>query len=68
MDNFGKRLQQLRVEKGYTQTVLAKRLGLSVDAVRHWEQGRRTPNLNILITIANYFGVTVGQLVGTEEL
>jgi DNA-binding transcriptional regulator YiaG len=38
-------IKKNRKAKGLTQTALAILLGVSVDAVRKWEQGVTTPNL-----------------------
>lgn len=36
-------IRELRRRLGLTQPAFAVRLGVSVQAVRHWEQGLRTP-------------------------
>lgn len=37
------RIQTLRIQKGYSQEQLAEKLGVSLDTVKGWESGRRTP-------------------------
>ena len=44
-NTFAARLRALREAAGLTQAQLATRVGRSVGAVRHWEQGRREPSL-----------------------
>lgn len=39
MENFAKRLAQLRKEKGYTQSELADKIGVSNKSVSRWETG-----------------------------
>lgn len=68
MKKFSERLKELRLEKNLTQSELAKETGLSQNGIANWENGKRIPNINVVITFANFFGVTVGQLAGTEEL
>lgn len=64
---FSEILKELRKEKNLTQTQLAKELNVSLGAIGNWETGNRTPDVNTLSFIANYFGVTVDYLVGKTE-
>ncbi|WP_271629798.1 helix-turn-helix domain-containing protein [Caldicellulosiruptor sp. DIB 104C] len=63
---FGKRLKELREERGLTQAELAKELGISVQNLSYYENGRE-PKYELLIKIADYFGVTVDYLIGRSE-
>lgn len=60
-------LKKLRDIKGISQQALAEALGVSQGAVGLWESGKREPNYKTLIRIADYFGVSVGFLLGTEK-
>lgn len=64
---FSKRLIQLRKEKGLLQGELAKVLNIEQAAVSHWENGRRTPDNDMLMTLANYFDVSTDYLLGRSE-
>lgn len=44
MDDFCVKLKPIRMNKGLTQRQLAKRSGLSLDAIRALEQGIRRPS------------------------
>ena len=59
-------LKELRDRRGMTQGDLARTLRVSPSAVGMWEQGRRDPNNEALIKIANYFGVTTDFLLGKD--
>ena len=65
---FYKKLQELRKQKGLTQKELAERLYVSRTAVSKWESGRGYPNIDSLKLIAGTFGVTVDELLSTDEL
>ena len=65
---FNKKLQELRKENGITQEELSKILYVSRTAVSKWESGRGYPNLDSLKRIAEYFNVTVDQLLSSREL
>lgn len=65
---FHEKLQELRKSKGLTQEELAEVLFVSRAAVSKWESGRGYPNIDSLKAIAQYFGVTVDQLLSGEQV
>jgi transcriptional regulator with XRE-family HTH domain len=56
---FTERLKQLRHEAGLTQEQLARRAGLSLGAIRHFEQGWREPAYGTLLALAEALGVSL---------
>ena len=62
------RIQQLRKQKGISQEELADRVGVSRQAVSKWESDGGVPELDTLIAMSRLFHVTIGQLLGVEEL
>lgn len=67
MNKFAERLKELRIENNLTQTQLSKETGLSQTGIGKWESGQRTPNIDILITLAQYFKVSTDYLCGLED-
>lgn len=65
---FHEKLQELRKQRGLTQEELAEKLYVSRTAVSKWESGRGYPNIDSLKAIANFFSVTVDQLISSEEV
>lgn len=59
-------LKALRERKNITQADLAAALEVSPPAVGLWEQGRRQPDSDTLVRIANFFGVTTDYLLGND--
>ena len=59
---LGKRIRQLRINKGVTQETLASALGVTYQAVSRWENGITTPDIMLLPSIALYFGITIDEL------
>lgn len=64
---FAERIQQLRVCKNLSQKQLATELGLSQQTIGHWETCIRVPSLELAVTLANYFDVSLDYLVGRSD-
>ena len=64
---FEERLYQLRRERGISQEELANIVGVSRQAVQKWESGASQPNMDNLVAISEYFGVTLDYLLKGEE-
>lgn len=64
---FGATLASLRKKKGYTQTALAERLGLSNKTVSKWENGQGYPDIVHLTPLANLLDVTVDDLLSEKQ-
>lgn len=63
MNDFGKTLNALRKEKGWTQTELADKLGVTNQAISKWETGDSFPDTALLIPLSELFGITVDSLL-----
>lgn len=57
------RLFELRRQAGLSQEELASVVGVSRQAVQKWESGASRPDIDRLILLADYFGVTLDDLV-----
>ena len=68
MFDFSEHLRNLRLSKNLTQKQLADKLEISQSAIAKWELSKTEPTAGALLTLAKFFDVTVGQLLGTEEL
>ena len=65
---FNEKLQKLRKSKGLTQEELAEALYVSRTAISKWESGRGYPSIDSLKEIANYFSVTIDELLSGEKI
>ena len=65
---FGQVLKLLREEKRLKQKEFAEKLGVSDSTYRGWEAEGKEPRYVVLCKIAKVLNVTVGQLLGVEEL
>ena len=63
---IGEQLKALRKEKQMTQEALADVLVVSYQSVSRWELGVCYPDMELLPTIANYFGVTIDRLLSND--
>jgi transcriptional regulator with XRE-family HTH domain len=61
-----KNIAALRQSHGMTQLELAERLNYSDKAVSKWERAESLPDITVLVTISDLFGVTLDQLVRDE--
>ncbi len=59
----GSFLKELRVEKSITQAELAERLGVSNRSVSRWENGTTMPDFDLLMEMAQYYNVEVGEIL-----
>ncbi|MGL9892028.1 hypothetical protein IGJ19_000159 [Enterococcus sp. DIV1368b] len=57
------RIQHLRKTKGLSQEELADTMGVSRQAVSKWESGQSTPDLEKIILMSEFFGVTTDYIL-----
>lgn len=61
-------IAELRKYKGITQSELADFLGVSFQSVSKWENGITMPDISLLPMIAEYFQVSVDEILGLKPL
>lgn len=61
---IGSNIKRLRQNKGVTQEQLGVALGMSSQAVSKWENESALPDILILPKLADYFGVSIDELMG----
>ncbi|MBQ2840981.1 MAG: helix-turn-helix domain-containing protein [Oscillospiraceae bacterium] len=61
-------IKRLRTERGISQKEMGERLGVGQSAVAMWERGTNKPSYDILLAIAELFGVSVSVLTGEENV
>ncbi len=67
-ETMGKRISDLRKNKGMTQEQLAQRVGVTAQAVSKWENDLSCPDISILPQLAEALGVTTDELLGRAPL
>lgn len=59
----GRFLRELRQERSITQERAAEILGVSNRSISRWENGVTMPDLDLLIQIAKYYDVEIGEIL-----
>ena len=67
MAKFGEILRVLRIKRGYSQAKLADLTGLKRSAISNYEQCIREPDLDTVELFADFFDVSVADLLGRDE-
>ena len=62
-----KGLREIRTKKGYSQLKVAMDLNISREALSYYENGRRSPDLQMLILMSEYFDVSIDFLITGKE-
>lgn len=68
MENYFKRIRQLRMSRGTTQKEIAALLDMTPNAYQKYEYGEREPNIATFIALADYFDVSLDYLVGRSNI
>ena len=65
--SIGNKLIILRKDKNWSQVELAKQISASREIISRYERNESQPSIDMIIKIANAFGVTVDFLTGQSE-
>ena len=61
------RIKELRTAHNLTQVEFANKLSVAKQTVSNWENNNIQPSIDMLIKIADYFGVTTDYLLGRNN-
>ena len=64
---IGERMKEIRKSRGWNQDQVAKLLGVTRQAVSHYERGIREPNYEMVEAFADRFNVTIDYLQGRDD-
>ena len=64
---FAEQLQRLRKKSGVSQVALAEKIGISWRAYQTYERGEREPSLSTLIALADFYDLSLDELVCRER-
>lgn len=63
-DELAKNICRYRKEKGFTQEDLAKKLGVTFQAVSKWETAQTLPDITLLPRLSQGLDVNIDKLLG----
>lgn len=62
-----KGLKEIRKKRNLSQLKVAMDLSISREALSYYENGKRSPDLQMLLLLSNYFGVSIDYLITGKE-
>lgn len=62
-----KGLKEIRKKKKLSQLKVAMDLSISREVISYYENGKRSPDVDMLLTLSNYFNVSIDYLIKGEE-
>lgn len=65
--NCGQKIKQLRLEKQLSQKQLGEILNVSDKTISKWETGRTLPDIEMIQKIAQYFHVSIDELINQRK-
>ena len=68
MQNYGEFFKYQREAAGLNQPELAKKIGTSQTNVSRWERGIVLPSIDFCVKLANFYGISLDELVGISEV
>ncbi len=60
-------LREIRRKKGYSQLKVAMELNISREALSYYENGKRSPDIQMLNLMSKYFDVSIDYLINGKE-
>ena len=60
-------LREIRKKKGYSQLKVALDLNITREALSYYENGKRNPDLEMLIAFSRYYGKSIDYLITGHE-
>ena len=67
-EKIGKFIAECRKEHGFTQAVLAEKLGITDRAISKWENGKSMPDASIMLELCELLKINVNELLTGEHI
>lgn len=67
MHKIGEDLKYQREINNLSQSQLAKKTGLTQQVISFWENNVNAPSIYNCITLADFYGITLDELVGRDK-
>ena len=66
MINFGEELKFQRTKRNKTLQDVERDTGISNSNLSRWECGKVLPNINFCVILADYYGISLDELIGRD--
>lgn len=66
--NIGENIKRLRKERDITQEEFSEILGVTCQSVSRWENNLCYPDIELIPTIASFFGISTDRLIGVDAI
>ncbi len=66
MLDYGGALKYQRESRGFSQVELSKKINTSHQNINRWEKGIVLPNIDFCVQLANFYGITLDELIGRD--
>ena len=60
-------LREVRRKKGYSQLKVAMDLNISRESLSYYENGKRSPDVDMLVVFSKYYRVSIDYLITGKE-
>lgn len=67
MLNYGEALKTQRLIFNLTQNQLSKITGIRQDNISRWERGEVLPNIDFCVQLANFYHISLDELIGRDN-
>jgi transcriptional regulator with XRE-family HTH domain len=64
--SLGEKLKYIRKRMGFTQKIVCDNVGIKVTSYSQYENNSRQPDYNILLSLSNFYKVSVDFLINTK--
>ena len=67
MKNYGTEIKTHREKLGISKLELSKKIGTSHQNIGRWESGKTIPNIDFCVKLADFFGISLDELIGRDR-
>lgn len=64
--DYGEELRYQREQHNLSQMELSRKTGIKQQNISRWESGEVLPNIDFCVKLADFYGITLDELVGRE--
>ena len=64
MINYGENLKEHRLARGITLKEIEKVTGINNGNISRWERNEVLPNIDFCVKLADFYGITLDELIG----